>query len=88
MQTIKGISLAPWNGRTQTTSTWYEPLQEQDDIDVAVHYVLGRPGAFLNTASSVDLLPLVLGASSRFEQVPSPEAVDDLIERKRLVALF
>jgi aryl-alcohol dehydrogenase-like predicted oxidoreductase len=88
MQTIKGISLAPWNGRTQTTSTWYEPLQEPDDIDVAVHYVLGRPGAFLNTVSSVDLLPLVLDAASRFEQAPSPEAVDELIERRQLVALF
>ena len=88
MQTIKGISLAPWNGRTQTTSTWYEPLQDQADIDVAVHYVLGRPGLFLNTASSVDLLPRVLDAASRFEAAPSPEAVDDLIERKQLVALF
>jgi hypothetical protein len=88
MQTIKGISLAPWNGRTRTTSTWYEPLQEPADIDVAVHYVLGRPGVFLNTVSSVDLLPLVLGAASRFEETPSPAAVDDLIERKRLVALF
>lgn len=88
MQTIKGISLAPWNGRTQTTSTWYEPLQEQDDIDLAVHYVLGREGAFLNTVSSVDLLPLVLDAASRFEHAPSLEAVDDLIERRRLIALF
>jgi predicted aldo/keto reductase-like oxidoreductase len=88
MQTIKGISLAPWNGRTQTTSTWYEPLQDQADIDVAVHYVLGRPGLFLNTASSVELLPRVLDAASRFEQAPSPAAVDDLIERKQLVALF
>jgi aryl-alcohol dehydrogenase-like predicted oxidoreductase len=88
MQTIKGISLAPWNGRTQTTTTWYEPLQEQEDIDVAVHYVLGRPGVFLNTVSSVDLLPLVLDAANRFEHAPPPEAVDDLIERKRLVALF
>jgi aryl-alcohol dehydrogenase-like predicted oxidoreductase len=88
MQTIKGISLAPWAGRTQTTSTWYEPLQDPDDIDTAVHYVLGHPGVFLNTASSVDLLPLVLDAASRFEGAPSPEAVDELIERKRLVALF
>jgi aryl-alcohol dehydrogenase-like predicted oxidoreductase len=88
LQTIKGISLAPWNGRKQTTSTWYEPLQEQDDIDVAVHYVLGRPETFLNTVSSVDLLALVLDAASRYERAPSLEDVDDLIERKRLVALF
>ena len=29
MQTIKAISLAPWDGRAQTASTWYEPLREQ-----------------------------------------------------------
>ena len=84
----QGITLAPWNGRTQTTSTWYEPLREQDDIDLAVHYVLARPGVFLNTASDVELLPLVLDAASRFEHAPPQEAVDDLIERRRLVALF
>jgi aryl-alcohol dehydrogenase-like predicted oxidoreductase len=27
MQTIKAISLAPWDGREQTASTWYEPLR-------------------------------------------------------------
>ncbi len=88
MQTIKAISLAPWDGRTQTASTWYEPLREQEDIDVAVHFVLGRPGVFLNTVGSVELLPLVLDAASRFETAPASEAVDALIERRRLVALF
>ena len=53
-----------------------------------MHYVLGRPGVFLNTVGDVDLLPLVLDAASRFEHAPSPEAVDDLIERSELVALF
>src|SRR5213079_2150231 len=43
VQTIKSISLAPWDGRTQTAATWYEPLREQEDIDPAVHWVLGRP---------------------------------------------
>src|SRR4051812_19551056 len=31
MQTIKAITLAPWDGPEQTTATWYEPLREQDD---------------------------------------------------------
>ncbi len=88
VQTIKSISLAPWNGREQTTSTWYEPLQEQADIDVAVHWVLGRPEVFLNTASDVALLPKVLDAASRFTERPSDEAMDELGERRRLVPLF
>ena len=88
VQTIKSISLAPWNGREQTTSTWYEPLQEQADIDVAVHWVLGRPEVFLNTASDVELLPKVLDAANRFTERPSDEAMDELGERRRLVPLF
>jgi len=88
VQTIKSISLAPWNGREQTTSTWYEPLQEQADIDLAVHWVLGRPEVFLNTASEVALLPKVLAAGSRFTDRPPDEAMDELASRRRLVPLF
>jgi aryl-alcohol dehydrogenase-like predicted oxidoreductase len=88
MQTIKAISLAPWDGREQTAGTWYEPLQEQEDIDLAVHWVLGRPEVFLNTAGDVTLLPKVLDAASRFEARPSDEAMDDLVERRTLVPLF
>ena len=88
MQTIKAISLAPWNGRTPTASTWYEPLREQSDIDLAVHWVLGRPGIFLNTAGDLALLPKVLGAAARFEDRPSDDEIDDLVSRRSLVALF
>jgi aryl-alcohol dehydrogenase-like predicted oxidoreductase len=88
VQTIKSISLAPWNGREQTASTWYEPLQEQADIDLAVHWVLGRPEVFLNTAGDLELLPKVLAAASRFTDRPSDEAMDGLAARRRLVPLF
>ena len=88
MQTIKAITLAPWDGREQTTSTWYEPLQEQDDIDLAVHWVLGRPGVFLNTVGDVALLPHVLDAASRYESRPSDETMDELAAKRNLVPLF
>jgi len=88
MQTIKAISLAPWDGRAQTASTWYEPLREQADIDLAVHWVLGRPGVFLNTVGDLELLPRVLDAASRFEGRPPEEEIDDLFDRRNLVALF
>ena len=88
LQTIKSISLAPWHGREQTSSTWYEPLREQGDIDLAVHWVLARPGIFLNTVGDVTLLPNVLSAASRFESRPSDETMEELVSRRQLVPLF
>ena len=88
VQTIKSISLAPWDGRPQTAATWYEPLREQRDIDLAVHWALSRPGVFLNTAGDVRLLPKVLDAARRFESQPADEAMEELINRRQLVPLF
>jgi aryl-alcohol dehydrogenase-like predicted oxidoreductase len=88
VQTIKSITLAPWDGRKQTAATWYEPLREQDDIDLAVHWVVGRPGVFLNTVGDIELLPKVLDAASRYAARPADEAMDDLVARRHLVPLF
>jgi aryl-alcohol dehydrogenase-like predicted oxidoreductase len=81
VQTIKSIALRPWLGRPHTHSTWYEPLQAQEDIDPAVWWVLGRPGIFLNSVGDVDLLPKVLDAASRFEAVSSDAEMRALVER-------
>jgi aryl-alcohol dehydrogenase-like predicted oxidoreductase len=88
VQTIKAISLAPWDGRERTAGTWYEPLTEQDDIDLAVHWVLGRPGIFLNTVGDITLLPKALDAAGRYESRPPDTAMDELAERRGLVPLF
>jgi aryl-alcohol dehydrogenase-like predicted oxidoreductase len=88
VQTIKSIALRPWRGRDHTRTTWYEPLQSQDDIDVAVWWVLGRPGMFLNTAGDVDLLPLVLDAAERFEKRPGDAQMAAMLEREKTEPLF
>jgi aryl-alcohol dehydrogenase-like predicted oxidoreductase len=88
VQTIKAISLAPWDGREQTATTWYEPLRKQEDIDLAVHWVLGRPEVFLNTVGDVTLLPKVLDATRRFEERPADGALDELLSQRHLVPLF
>jgi aryl-alcohol dehydrogenase-like predicted oxidoreductase len=88
IQTIKAITLAPWDGREQTAATWYEPLREQADIDLAVHWVLGRASVFLNTVGDIEILPRVLDAAERFESRPSDEQMVGLLERRQLVPLF
>ncbi|MDP3703040.1 MAG: aldo/keto reductase [Candidatus Omnitrophota bacterium] len=88
MQTIKGVTVGPWNDKEHTSGTWYEPLTEQEDIDRAVHYVLGRPGAFLNTAADLTLLPSILDAAGRFAGAPSENEMRDLAARRSMAPLF
>ena len=88
MQTIKGITLGPWNEKEHTHGTWYEPLAEQADIDRAVHWVLGRPGVFLNTAGDLTLLPKILDAASRFTSGTPDEAMRELVAKRDMAPLF
>jgi aryl-alcohol dehydrogenase-like predicted oxidoreductase len=78
VQTIKSITRAPWGEREPTTSTWYEPLQDQAAIDTAVSWVLGRPGVFLNTVGDIHVLPKVLDAAERFSNRPTDEQMREL----------
>jgi aryl-alcohol dehydrogenase-like predicted oxidoreductase len=88
VQTIKSIALRPWWGRERTRATWYQPLEEQRDIDLAVHWVLSRPGIFLNTVGDIALLPKVLDAANRFVSAPDAGAMRDAVARLGMVPLF
>jgi aryl-alcohol dehydrogenase-like predicted oxidoreductase len=86
--TIKSIARRPWWGREHTRSTWYEPFDEQRDIDAAVHWVLARPGIFLATVGDIHLLPKVLNAADRFRAVPDDETMREQSARLDAVPLF
>ncbi len=88
MQTIKSITRGPWGTTKQTRACWYEPLEDQADIDRAVHWVLGRPDVFLNTVGDVDLLPRVLDAAGRFEAGTGDEEMGRVAEQRQMTALF
>jgi aryl-alcohol dehydrogenase-like predicted oxidoreductase len=88
LQTIKAIAMRRWDGRHKTAGTWYEPLTEQEDIDLAVHWVLGNPQVFLNTVGSVELLPKVFAAASRFASRPPDDELERLAASRGLASLF
>jgi len=88
VQTIKSITLGPWAERPADSRTWYEPLTDQSDIDLAVRFVLGRDRLFLNTTSGIDLLPKVLDAASRGGPRPSEREMAGLVERRGMTPLF
>ncbi|MCP5153413.1 MAG: aldo/keto reductase [Ectothiorhodospiraceae bacterium] len=88
VQTIKSIARGPWATTEQSRNTWYQPLEEQADIDLAVHWVLGRPGIFLNTVGDIDILPRVLDAAGRFERRPDDAAMQAMLDARRVTSLF
>jgi aryl-alcohol dehydrogenase-like predicted oxidoreductase len=88
MLTIKSIARRPWWGRERTKATWYEPFQEQSDIDLAVHWVLGRPGIFVASPGDIHLMPKALDAASRFESAPDDEAMAEQRTRLEMLPLF
>ena len=88
VQTIKSIALRPWAGRPHTAATWYEPLTEQADIDLAVWWALGRTGTFLCSVGDVNLLPKVLNAASRLADAPDDVAMSTLYQRTEADPLF
>ena len=61
---------------------------EQGDIDIAVHWVLARPGIFLTTAGDIHLLPKMLDAASRFDAAPYDEALRELTARLEADSAF
>ena len=88
VQTIKAITRRPWGDHKQTANSWYEPLTDQDAIDIAVSWVLGRDGVFLNTVGDVHILPKVIDAAERFTQRPSEEQMGELEAAFGLEPLF
>ena len=88
VQTIKSLVRRPWGDRPHTRATWYEPLEAQADIDRTVHWVLSRPGVFLNTVADVHLLPRVLDAASRLGAAPSEAEMQEQTARLEMAPLF
>ncbi|MFZ1399789.1 MAG: aldo/keto reductase [Candidatus Promineifilaceae bacterium] len=67
IQTIKALAKGSWGDKPKTHTTWYEPFSTQAEIDLAVQWVLSRPGVFLNTVGDTTLLPMVLDAAMRVD---------------------
>jgi aryl-alcohol dehydrogenase-like predicted oxidoreductase len=88
VQTIKAITRRPWGEQQKTRSTWYEPLEDQADIDKMVHWVMAREGLFLCTVGDVQVLPKVLDAATRLINKPSDAEMDNVLSNESMALLF
>ena len=64
VQTIKSVARRRWQEEPARRFSWYEPLRDRDAIRRAVHFVLSRPGLFLNSSSDATILRAILDAAS------------------------
>ena len=88
VQVIKSLARGPWGITPQNRNTWYQPLEEQADIDLAVHWVMSYPDVFLSTVGDIDLLAKVLDAASRFSKRPAIEEMDEMMKKNKMSSPF
>jgi aryl-alcohol dehydrogenase-like predicted oxidoreductase len=88
VQTIKSVARRRWPDGNVRRFSWYEPLDDPDAVRRAVHFVLGRPGLFLNTSSDARLLPMTLEAAAAPIVLPSAAALAADVAQHAMEPLF
>ena len=76
---IKTVTKGPWGEKEKTATTWYEPFDEQDEIQKAVNFALSYQVSGLCTAGDTHVLPMVLKACENFTPLDAAGR-DEMIE--------
>jgi aryl-alcohol dehydrogenase-like predicted oxidoreductase len=88
VQTIKSAARGLWGDKARSHTTWYEPLDDEESIAKAVHWVMAQAGIFLITTGDIQVLPKFLAAAAAFQKAPPVETMDAMVARQRMQALF
>ncbi len=88
VQTIKSIARRRFDAPPERAFSWYEPVRDPEAIRRAVHFVLARPGLFLNTSSDATLLRTTLEAASEAIAAPPDDAMRADAESLGITPLF
>ncbi|MFU8814156.1 MAG: aldo/keto reductase [Pseudomonadales bacterium] len=81
MQTIKSVARRRWRDDDDSRRlSWYEPIRDPDALRRAVHWVLARPGVFLNTSSDATLLRATLEAARDFDPGAAAQLATEVAE--------
>ncbi|MGH7948590.1 MAG: aldo/keto reductase [Candidatus Binataceae bacterium] len=87
-QTIKSAARRRWQNGDQRKFSWYEPLRDRDALRRAVHFVLSRPGLFLNTSSDATILRDILDAASDAPAQPARAELEADVAHYEMEPLF
>jgi aryl-alcohol dehydrogenase-like predicted oxidoreductase len=87
-QTIKSVARRRWQNDAERKFSWYEPLRDPTAIRRAAHFVLSRPGLFLNTSSDTTILRATLEAASEAARQPASSEMQADVTRYSMEPLF
>jgi len=76
---IKTVTKGPWGEKEKTATTWYEPFNQQDEIQRAVNFALSYEVTGLCTAGDTHVLPMVLKACENFTSL-NDEEIEAMIQ--------
>jgi len=85
---IKTITKGPWGEREHTATTWYEPFDKADEIQLAVNFALSYDVTGLCTAGDTRILPLVLEACKNFRRMEPAEVEETIRSGQQYEPLF
>ncbi len=76
LRVIKAVARGPWpEGAQRRYATWYQPLDQQGEIDRAVRFALSRPEiTAIAGPGDIHLLPKVIDAAERLREMDADEA--------------
>jgi aryl-alcohol dehydrogenase-like predicted oxidoreductase len=87
-QTIKSAARRRWQNGGGPKFSWYEPLRDRDALRRAVHFVLSRPGLFLNSSSDAGILRPILDAAGEPPREPARAELEADVSSYAMEPLF
>jgi hypothetical protein len=88
IQTIKSAARRRWQNGNERKFSWYEPLRDRDALRRAVHFILSRPGLYLNSSSDTTILRDILEAASEPAAMPTRESMEADVGHYAMQPLF
>jgi len=88
MIAIKSVAKRPWQGTMHMYRTWYEPFNQQADIDKCLWYTLSQGVTTAAMPGDLSLWPLLIDAAERYRLLDEREQEEAVAEARRYPPIF
>ena len=85
---IKAVAKRPWEASMRMYRTWYEPFDEQAEIDKSLWYTLSQGITTAAMPADARLWPLIIDAAERFRMLDEHEQEEAVSEVRRYKSIF